>query len=73
MLERKCLIDNKEQNQSPGGVLLKKRLQHRCLPVNFAKFQRAPFFIEHLQWLLLKKIEEGQYTNIKTSLAMLFK
>ena len=24
-----------------------------CLPVNFARFLRTPFFIEHLQWLLL--------------------
>ena len=30
-----------------------KRLQHRYLPVKFAKFLRTPFFTEHLQWLLL--------------------
>ena len=30
-------------------VYLKKG---RCFPVNFAKFLRAPFFIEHLRWLL---------------------
>ena len=35
-------------------TLLKKRLWHRCFPVNFAKFVRTPFFIEHLRWLLLK-------------------
>ena len=34
-------------------TLLEKRLQHRCFPVNFAKFLRTPFFTEHLQWLLL--------------------
>ena len=28
-------------------------LRHRCFPVNFAKFLRAPFPTEHLQWLLL--------------------
>ena len=28
--------------------LLKKRLWHRCSPVNFAKFLRTPFFTEHL-------------------------
>ena len=27
---------------------LKKRLWHRCFPMNFAKFLRAPFFTEHL-------------------------
>ena len=37
--------------------LLKKRLWHRCFPVNFAKFLRAPFFIEHLWWLLLESNE----------------
>ena len=25
---------------------------HRCFPVNFLKFSRTPFFIEHLRWLL---------------------
>ena len=32
--------------------LLKKRLSHRCFPVNFAKFLRTPFLKEHLRWLL---------------------
>ena len=32
---------------------IKKRLQHRCFPVNFAKFLRTLFFIEHLWWVLL--------------------
>ena len=35
------------------AVSLKKRLWHRCFPVNFVKFLRTPFFIEHLRWLLL--------------------
>ena len=35
------------------ATLLKKRLQHRCFPVKFAKFLRTPFFSEHLCWLLL--------------------
>ena len=33
---------------------IKKRLQHRISPVEFAKFLRAPCLTEHLQWLLLK-------------------
>ena len=36
-------------------LLFKKRLSHRCFPVNFAKFSWTPFFKEHLQWLLLTK------------------
>ena len=35
------------------ATLLKKRLWHRCFPVNFAKFLIAPFLTEHLRWLLL--------------------
>ena len=34
-------------------TLLKKRLQHRCFPVNFVNFLRKPFYIEHLWQLLL--------------------
>ena len=37
-------------------TLLKKRPWHRCLPVNFAKFLRTPFFTKHLRWLLLKSV-----------------
>ena len=32
------------------ATLLKKRLQHWCFPVNFAKFLRTPFFIEYLRY-----------------------
>ena len=32
---------------------IKKRLQHRCFPVNIAKILKTAFFIEHLWWLLL--------------------
>ena len=32
---------------------IKKKLQRRCFPVKFAKFLCAPFFREHLRWLLL--------------------
>ena len=34
-------------------LFLKKRLWHKCFPVNLAKFLRTPFFTEHLWWLLL--------------------
>ena len=33
--------------------LLKKRFWHSCLPVNFPKFLRPPFFTEHLRWFPL--------------------
>ena len=35
------------------ATLLKKRLWHRCFPVDFAKFLRTPFLTEQLRWLLL--------------------
>ena len=35
---------------------IKDRLQHRCFPVKFLKFLRTPFYIEHLQRLLLNKL-----------------
>ena len=49
---RQGLFFNKAAGLRPA-TLLKKRLWHRCFPVNFAKFLRTPFFIEHLRWLLL--------------------
>ena len=36
------------------ATLLKKRLWHRCFPVNFAKFLRAPILTKHLKWLFIK-------------------
>ena len=47
------------------ATLLKKRLWHKCFPVNFAKFLRTPFLTEHFQWLLL------QITNIPFQLPYL--
>ena len=29
--------------------LLKKRLWHKCFPVNFVKFLRTPFVLEYLR------------------------
>ena len=46
------LFFNKVAGLRPA-TLLKKRLWHSCFPVNFVKFLRTPFFIEHLWWLLL--------------------
>ena len=36
------------------ATLLKRRLWHRCFPVNFSKFLRTSFFAEHFRWLLLR-------------------
>ena len=34
-------------------IQLKKRLRHRCFPVNIGKLLKTAFFIEHVWWLLL--------------------
>ena len=41
------------------ATLSKKRLWHRCFPVNFGKFLRTPFLTEHLWWLLLKNLRQS--------------
>ena len=35
------------------AILLKTILQHRCFPVDFARFVRIPFFREQFWWLFL--------------------
>ena len=53
---RQSLFFNKVGGLSPEACkFIKKRLWHRCFPVNFAKFLRAPFLTEHVLWLLLIK------------------
>ena len=42
------LFFNKVAGLRPA-TLLKKRLWHRCFPVNFAKFLRTPFLTEYLR------------------------
>ena len=48
------LFFNKVAKGQRPATLLKKRLQHWCFPVNFAKLLRTPFSIKHLWWLLLQ-------------------
>ena len=45
------------------ATLLKKRLWHRCFPVNFLKFLRTPFLQNTSEWLLLKKIQINKYRS----------
>ena len=46
------LFFNKVAGLRPA-ILFKKRLWHRCFPLNFAKIFKNTFFTEHLRWLLL--------------------
>ena len=52
--------------QARPATLLKKRLWHRCFPINFVKFPRTSFFTEPLRWLLLNCPLIILYRLIKT-------
>ena len=54
------LFFNKVSGLRPSGLqnVLKKRLQHRCFPVKFARFLRTSIFTEHLWWLLPSQIRD---------------
>ena len=47
-----CNFIKKETLARPA-TLFKKRLWHRCFPVNFVKFLRTSFYLEDLWWQLL--------------------
>ena len=57
---------NKVEGIIPA-TLLKKRLQYRFFPVNFATFLRTAFYIEHLWWLLLKLVWKQESTETITT------
>ena len=42
-------------------------LRNRCFPVNFVKFLRILFFVEHLWWLLLKCFFRRRGSTLKQS------
>ena len=50
-------------------LYLKKRLRYRGFPVNFVKFLRTPFYIEHLWWLLLDRPTQA-YKHVMIGPAM---
>ena len=50
---------------SRPATLSKKRLWHRCFPVNFAKFLKTPFVTEHLRWLLLWAYDKSNALTIR--------
>ena len=52
------LFFNKVTGLRPS-TLLKKRLQRKCFPVNFAKFTRTTFLKEHLWGLFLTLFRIG--------------
>ena len=57
------------------ATLLKKRLLHRCFPVNFAKFLRTPFLKEHLilWWPIVTNFNLNHRRNVKPHLNFIFR
>ena len=45
---KRCSQKFHKIHRKTPATLFKKRLWHRCFPVNFVKFLRAPFYTEHL-------------------------
>ena len=56
---------NSQENTCARVSFLIIRLWHRCFPVIFAKFLRAPFLREHhLWWLLLNFIKKESLAQV---------
>ena len=51
---KKGVLRNYAKLLKSPATLLKKRLRQRCFPVNFAKFQKAPFLQNSSRRLLLQ-------------------
>ena len=62
LCQTRVFFFNKKQASSLQ-LYFNKRLWDRCFPVNFGKFLRTHFLIEHLWWLLLNftKIAFSKY------------
>ena len=68
---RQSLFFNKVAG-SACNFINKKRLWHRCFPVNFEKFLRTTLFIKHLQWLPKNTKLTCRYVDISTVSLQLF-
>ena len=54
------------------ATLLKKRLWHRCFPVNFVEFLKTPFLIEYL-WATASRFFTVNITNFNNYLIHIIK
>ena len=61
----------KKQSLGDACNFIKKKFRHRCFCVNFDKFLRTPFLIEHIWWLLLNILENlfphFKFSHLRTS------
>ena len=52
-----------------SATLLRKRVWHRCFPVNFVEISKSTFFTEHVWILLLCRLSKVEfYVSMKQSL-----
>ena len=61
------ILQNSQEITCARVFFLKKRLWHRCFPLNFAKFLRTHFLTEHLRWLLQAFRSESTLYSFRTS------
>ena len=61
------ISQSSQENACARVPFLKKRLWHRCFPVNFAKLVRTSFLTEHLRWVLLAFQSESTLYSFRTS------
>ena len=59
------IFQNSQENTWARVSFLKEWLWRRCFPVNFAKFLRTPFLIEHLRRLLLNITDKHSSNHSK--------
>ena len=50
--------NSQENTCARDSFLIKLQTQHKCFPINIAKFLRTAFFIEHLRKLIFKAMFE---------------
>ena len=51
------ILENLQEKNKTENVVIQKRFQHRCFPVNIAKFLRTPILKNICEWLLLVILE----------------
>ena len=69
---RKVFLEIPQNSQENTCARAKKRLWHRCFPVNFAKFLRTPFLWKTPGLLLLKFFKYSNVYNVGEDLLRAF-
>ena len=67
---KKVFLEISQNSQTPPATFLKKRLWHKCFPVNFAEFLRTAFFIEHLRTTASTRRQKERIPKITSALGI---